>query len=171
MWPPSQAGQHGRGKPALVYSATCSNLHGSYINRHTCIQDKLSCKNRLGRSINRPAHPTCNTHQGVLYSFHFLGLGLVVWELESSRACSGFRSHHRKSGISSCIFPFDIYQYNLSSLSFRVRFTFVFIYLSKLFSLHVEVLSSSLGFVLFLILARSYLTGFLARTRELKLGP
>jgi hypothetical protein len=34
-----------------------------------------------------------------------------------------------------------------------------------------EVLSSSLGFVIFLVLSGSYLTGFLVRTRELKSGP
>jgi hypothetical protein len=89
MWPPSKADRPGgrlAGPPLQCHmSASC----GSYFNRHTCIQDKLSYKKQLGSSINRPAHPTCNTHQRVLYSFHFLELGLVVWVLELSLACLG----------------------------------------------------------------------------------
>jgi hypothetical protein len=66
----------------------------------------------------------CNTHQGVIFSLSLSRVGFVVWELESSRASLGISESSSEVWYSSYIFPFDIYQYKLSSLSFRVSFTF-----------------------------------------------
>jgi hypothetical protein len=82
-WHKSQADQRGRGRPASHFNATCSTLRGSYLNRHTCLQDKIHCKNWPWSRINRPAHPTCNTHQGVVFSLslsrvRFSSLGVRV---------------------------------------------------------------------------------------------
>jgi hypothetical protein len=69
-WHKSQASRPGRGWWASYYSSICPTSRGSYFNCHTCLQDKLHCKNQLRSSINRSAHSTCNTHQGVLFT-HF----------------------------------------------------------------------------------------------------
>jgi hypothetical protein len=103
-------------------------------------------------TINRGAHQLVkNTARSSLLSFHFLELGLVVWELESSRACLGILESSSEVWYSSCIFPIDIYQYNLSSLLFESTLLPIFIYLSKLSNLCAEILSSSLGFVFYLV--------------------
>jgi hypothetical protein len=118
------------GRPASSWSATCSTSCESYFNRRTCVQDKKLPEYRPWSSTNRPANLTFNTHQGVLYSFHFLELGLVVWELESNRACLGIPKSSSEVWYSSYIFPFDILliQVIFFILSSQIYFSHLFIF-------------------------------------------
>ena len=93
------------------------------LNRHNCLQPTphaSPAQNRPWKATNRTPHPSLVTHTIGAHSLSLIQSRLVIQELESSRACSGFRSP-QKSGI-------RIYQNKLSSLLSKLALLFASFY-------------------------------------------
>ena len=124
------AGRPRGGHPAQLCNVSSPASHESYFNRYICLQNTQPFQYRPQDTINRAPSITCNTHKRISLLFTFISwsrFSVLVVIVESSLSRIPKSSSEVWYKLLNLFLWY--YQYKLSSLSFRVSFTF-HVYLS-----------------------------------------